>query len=118
LLLPALAVRLLVPPGFMPGTGADNAPTIQMCHGAGPLPVSSSAPRSDHDDAPGKPFHHDAPCVFAAAGIAAPPPVVLPVVDRLVASETLAPAVHQAPAPRTRHRAQSPRAPPAGALLA
>ena len=40
LLLPALAARMLVPPGFMPGTGADGAPTMQMCHGAGPLPTA------------------------------------------------------------------------------
>jgi hypothetical protein len=39
LLLPALACRMLVPPGFMPGTGADHAPTMQMCRGAGPLPI-------------------------------------------------------------------------------
>jgi hypothetical protein len=49
LLLPALAARLLVPPGFMPGTGADGAPTMQMCHGAGPpTPESIIVQRALH----------------------------------------------------------------------
>jgi hypothetical protein len=108
LLLPALAARLMVPAGFMPGTGADDLPTMQMCHGAGPLPAG------DDGGAPGKPIQHDAPCVFAAAGTAAPPPVVLPVPDGPVANDAIAPAIRPAPGYRPRHRAQSPRAPPAG----
>ena len=44
LLLPALACRMLVPPGFMPGTDANHVPTMQMCHGAGPLPQGAQSP--------------------------------------------------------------------------
>ena len=74
LLLPALATRMLVPPGFMPGTGADGAPSMQMCHGAGPLPGAAQPATSNDGHAPGDRAHHEAPCVFAAAGSAAPPP--------------------------------------------
>jgi hypothetical protein len=35
LLLPALALRLLVPEGFMPAFGSDAVLTMQMCHGDG-----------------------------------------------------------------------------------
>lgn len=120
LLLPALAARMLVPPGFMPGTGADDAPTMQMCHGAGPLPapaLQTPMPIGD-DPAPGRGRHHEPPCVFAAAGSAAPPPVA-----------TFAPCTQQAaddtlPTPdlvfvqRTLHRVQAARAPPGRDLQA
>lgn len=70
LLVPALAVRVLVPQGFMPGTTAGHGFTMQMCHGAGPLPTPAG-----HD--PGQPQpRHDSPCVFAAAGMVAPPPML------------------------------------------
>ena len=69
LVLPALAFRLLIPAGFMPGVGAGFTITMQMCHGAGPLPTPAG-----HD--PGQPQpRHDSPCVFAAAGMVAPPPM-------------------------------------------
>ena len=70
LLLPALAARMLVPPGFMPGTGASGAPSIQMCHGAGPLPRAMQPATPDDRHAPGDRARHEAPCVFAAAGSA------------------------------------------------
>jgi len=70
LLVPALALRALVPPGFMPGTSDGHHLTMQMCHGAGPLPTPAG-----HDGG-GSPQHHDSPCVFAAAGTCAPPPAV------------------------------------------
>ncbi len=113
LLLPALAARLLVPPGFMPGTGADGAPTMQMCHGAGPLPTAVQPPTPGNDHAPGDRAHHEPPCVFAAAGMAAPPPVAA------VVHGTPQPAeVGRPPTPesiivqRALYRAHSARAPP------
>lgn len=118
LLLPGLALRVMVPPGFMPGTGADDAPTMQMCHGAGPLPESTQPMPAGDDPAPGPGGHHEAPCVFAAAGSAAPPPVLS---VALVAPHS----VDQAPsisdltfAPRSLHRTQAARAPPARFPLA
>ena len=114
ILLPALASRVLVPPGFMPGTGADDAPTLQMCHGAGPLPASTQPIPAGDDPAPDPGPHHEAPCVFAAAGSAAPPPVV--------SVALVAPQAHDATPPppeftffqRALHRSQAARAPPAG----
>ena len=112
LVLPALALRVMVPPGFMPGTGADDAPTMQMCHGAGPLPESTQRSPAGDDPAPGPGTHHEAPCVFAAAGATAPPPVLS---AALVAPH----AVDAGPSTpeltfsqRSVHRDQAARAPP------
>lgn len=118
LLVPALALRVLVPQGFMPGTGAGDAPTMQMCHGSGPLPASTQPVPGGDDPAPGPGQHHEAPCVFAAAGAAAPPP---PAAIALGATPIHASAL---PAPdfvfvqKAVHRAQAARAPPARFTLA
>jgi hypothetical protein len=113
LLVPALALRVLVPQGFMPGTGAGDAPTMQMCHGAGPLPASTQPLPDGSDPSPSQGQHHESPCVFAAAGSAAPPPVVAlalqaPHVDDVDAATPAFIVVHKA-----LHRAQAARAPPA-----
>lgn len=118
LLVPALAVRLLVPQGFMPGTGAGDAPTMQMCHGAGPLPVPTHPVPGGNDPAPNQDQHHQSPCVFAAAGWAAPPPTVAlaldaPQVDDVGPLTTDFDFVQKA-----LHRAQAARAPPARFPLA
>ena len=118
LLLPALAVRMLVPPGFMPGTGADGAPSIQMCHGAGPLP-NAAQPANSHDgQAPSDRAPHEAPCVFAAAGSAAPPPVAAAVHDTPQAPDAGPPTPESIIVQRALHRAQAARAPPADSLPA
>lgn len=118
LLLPALALRVLVPPGFMPGTGADDAPTMQMCHGAGPLPAPASPLPAGQDPAPEQGRHHESPCVFAAAGSTAPPPAAAIPLTTAQAAEARPPTPVLVFVPRTIHRAQSARAPPAGPLLA
>jgi hypothetical protein len=112
LLLPALAARLLVPPGFMPGTGADGAPTMQMCHGAGPLPTAVQPATSNDGHAPGGREHHEAPCVFAAAGSAAPPPVAAVVHGTPQAQDAGPSTPESIIVQRALHRAQSARAPP------
>lgn len=66
----ALAMKLLVPAGFMPVLGT-NGVTIVICSGSGPMTMTMAmpgmaTPGGDHD-APAK---HDAPCAFA--GLAAP----------------------------------------------
>ena len=111
LLVPALALRVLVPPGFMPGTGADDAPTMQMCHGAGPLPAGQ-------DPAPEQGKHHESPCAFAAAGSNAPPPAAAVPLSTAQATEVRPPTPVLVFVPRSFHRAQAARAPPAGPLLA
>ena len=103
---PALLCRLLVPPGFMLGAGTDSSLTMQMCHGAGPLPVPAG------EDGTGGQPRHDSPCVFAAAATVAPPPVDLP-----LPGGDLEPAL-SAPDPalvifhRVPPRAHAARAPP------
>ncbi len=112
LLLPALACRVLVPPGFMPGTGADHTLTMQMCHGAGPLPQRAQSPERDDGQAPGNRGHHEAPCVFAAAGTVAPPPITLPILDGVAVPVAVPTQPEPVVVHRTQHRAHSPRAPP------
>jgi hypothetical protein len=118
LLVPALALRVLVPPGFMPGTGAGDAPTMQMCHGAGPLPASTQPVPGGDDPAPGQGQHHEAPCVFAAAGSAAPPPDVALALDAPHADDVGALTPEFIVVHKALHRAQAARAPPARFPLA
>jgi hypothetical protein len=118
LLVPALALRVLVPPGFMPGTGADDAPTMQMCHGAGPLPAPASPLPAGQDPAPDQGKHHESPCVFAAAGSTAPPPTAAVPLGTASATEVGPATPLLVFVPRSVHRAQAARAPPAGPPLA
>jgi hypothetical protein len=112
ILLPALAFRVMVPPGFMPGAG--DGPTMQMCHGAGPLPAATQPVPSGDGPAPDPSPHHEAPCVFAAAGSAAPPPVasVALIAVRAVGADPSPPEFTFVQ--RAHHRSQAARAPPAG----
>jgi len=112
LLLPALVARFLVPQGFMPGTGAGDAPTMQMCHGAGPLPTSRQSEPAGDGEAPDQRTHHEPPCVFAAAGTSAPPPVTPVVLGAFHAPDVEPLAPEQVVVQRAVHRAQSARAPP------
>lgn len=111
--LPALALRVLVPQGFMPGTGADDAPTMQMCHGAGPLPAPTQHVPGGGHPAPGQGQHHQAPCVFATAGAAAPPTPVALALDVALVSVVNARVPDVLVIQRAQHRAQAARAPPA-----
>ena len=112
LLLPGLALRVMVPPGFMPGTGADDAPTLQMCHGAGPLPESTQPMPAGDDPAPGQGGHHEAPCVFAATGSVAPPPVLSVALVAPHAVDQGPPTPELTISQRSLHRDQAARAPP------
>lgn len=118
LLLPALAVRLMVPQGFMPGTGADDAPTMQMCHGAGPMPAATHPLPTDDAPAPAQGEHHEAPCVFAAAGTTAPPPMPAVALGAAPPPDLDLPQPEFPFVQRAIHRAQSARAPPADSLRA
>jgi hypothetical protein len=118
LLLPALACRMLVPPGFMPGTDANHVPTMQMCHGAGPLPQGVQAPAKGDGRQPGDPAQHESPCAFAAAGTAAPPPITLPILVGAATPDAVPSPPERAVVHRTQHRANAPRAPPVAIDLA
>ncbi len=112
LLVPARALRALVPPGFMPGAGAGEALTMQMCHGAGPLPAATQPVPGGEDPAPGQGQRHESPCVFAAAGSAAPPPVMALALDALHVDDVSALTFDFAFVQKALHRAQAARAPP------
>lgn len=103
----------MMPPGFMPGTDANDAPTMQMCHGAGPLPQGTHTPVDGNGPAPDPSTHHESPCVFAAAGTAAPPSFTLPMLDGPLTPEAIPAPPEPAPVHRPQHRAHAPRAPPA-----
>jgi hypothetical protein len=118
LLMPALALRVLVPPGFMPGTTGGDAPTMQMCHGAGPLPASTQPIPDGDEPSPSQGAHHEAPCVFAAAGTAAPPPITVLVPGASPAADVGLPTPHFVLVRKTHHRTQAARAPPAVLLPA
>lgn len=77
LLLCVLAVRVLVPQGFMWAAGPDGTPTIVACSGFGPMPAMAMtmAAGPEHAAHHHDQHHHDGqsadhPCAFAAAGAA------------------------------------------------
>jgi hypothetical protein len=113
LLLPLLAFRLLVPEGFMPSFGDGLEISMQMCHGDAKSSVVVRLTGGGTDGAPAAPdASHEAPCVFAAAsGAALQATIVVPLPGATSPDPVPAPRV-AAPAPRTPHRPQSPRAPP------
>jgi hypothetical protein len=111
LLFPALALRLMVPAGFMPSVGDGDKLTMQMCHGDAQSSVimrlsQGEQPPGEHD-AP-----HDAPCVFAASAATAPPPVAVVPLEGMALPEPVSPPRESEPLLRNSHRPQSPRAPP------
>ena len=110
LLAPALALRLLVPDGFMAG-GAGGTLTMQMCHGDA---RSSAVIRLTQGDEAPTPHDgdHESPCVFAATAATAPPPLAAIPLEGTPLSQAPEPAPTTAPELRNTHRTQSPRAPP------
>lgn len=110
LLAPALALRLLIPEGFMAG-GADGTLTMQMCHGDARSAVvirltQGEQPPAQHGG------DHESPCVFAATAATAPPPLTAIVLAGAPIPRAPDSARIAAPLLRSTHRTQSPRAPP------
>jgi hypothetical protein len=120
LALPALALRALIPVGFMPVATADGL-SIEFCPDAGPLPAAASAAADAHaqhhhhtegGSEPSSATHH-APCLFAASATLAAAPDAASVAaphahprapgDADVSARAFVPSIV---------RAQSPRAPP------
>jgi hypothetical protein len=113
LLLPALGLRVSVPEGFMPAGDGAHPLTMQMCHGD---PRSSAVIRLSGetgdatDEAPEAQRHGSCPY---AAGASAAPPALPAGVSALAPPDASAPLGSPAAAVvSTRHRSQSPRAPP------
>jgi hypothetical protein len=133
----ALAVRSLVPDGFMVGAAMGGGPTVIFCHGVGmamPVPAAGGhhdavAQHHDHaqhtaqDEAagrasPGAPSgggqHHaqQGQCAFAASSVLAPPPYVAPPAQPLAGLVAPIESAAFAP-PQERVRRPGARAPPA-----
>ena len=81
----ALAMKILVPGGFMPVV-ANGVLTIQLCAGAGPVsaatpvPVHAAMPGMTHDSDKTQHAGREMPCAFSGlttAGLAAADPVLL-----------------------------------------
>lgn len=106
LALPALLLRVAIPPGFMPATASGTAFTMQMCpgHATVPLPAGGAPP--------GDTKHHSAPCVFAAAAGLAPVPVIATADDVDVVRVRQVDADTGAVIARPKFVAHRPRAPP------
>lgn len=66
-MVPALACRALIAPGFMPSTSDHFSVGLEICPGH-----SSPASPLDHH-APGQAPHPDHPCSFSMGGASAPP---------------------------------------------
>jgi hypothetical protein len=75
----AVAMKILVPPGFMAGTQSNDLPfQIYLCTAQGGVTVQSGealAHRGDPGQAPAK-SAHDSPCAFAGHALGATPPSV------------------------------------------
>ena len=112
LLFPALALRLLVPAGFMPSAGEGAALTMQMCHGDAQSSVVIRLSHGEQRPPGDRRAPHDAPCVFAATAATAPPPVAVVPLDGMALPEPVSPPRESEPVLRDSHRLQSPRAPP------
>ena len=74
----AVAMKILVPPGFMVGTadaGGRAGYPLVICTGHGP----ATAPSDAGGKAPAQKSHTDAPCSFAGQAQAASPPLLSPI---------------------------------------
>jgi hypothetical protein len=65
-----LAVRMIVPTGWMPSVVAGKA-TITLCTGTGMVDAWVDADGKIHKENPAKKGAGDQPCAFAALGVAA-----------------------------------------------
>ena len=66
----ALALKVVVPPGYMLGTATNSLPfTIVICTAQGAVAVDPGGSHEEDEAA-----KHDAPCVFAGHGLGAEPP--------------------------------------------
>jgi len=76
----ALAMKVMIPSGFMAAPTQTGGITLVICTGHGPLKIESEGARQGGAGkrAPADKPGHDAPCVFAGHGAAAPAPEPVP----------------------------------------
>jgi hypothetical protein len=89
----ALALRVMIPAGFMAAPTADAGLGLVLCTGHGPLTLPAGDAPDPGKNTPAGKAGHDTPCVFAGHGAGAPAPDLQP-----VATVVLAPAADPAPA--------------------
>jgi hypothetical protein len=110
LLLPVLALRAVIPVGFMPGSHAGLGIAMQLCTSQGIQTVIVNPDGSIEKGAPSS--HHDAPCAYAVVGTAAPPPAAFAAsVPSLLSSAPLIASRYDTPA-EPAERAHAARGPP------
>ncbi len=113
LMLPALALRLLVPAGFMPSMGHGTSVTMTMCHGD---PLSSVVMRLTGKDGGRESGHrgqrHETPCSFAASSTVLVATAIPVTITSILAAEPIPESRPASLRPPGRHRPQSARAPP------
>ena len=76
----AIALKVLIPPGFMTGPPTNNLPfALVLCTGQGAMVVAPGDALPGHGDQDKAPASnsHDSPCVFAGHGLGAPPPSLI-----------------------------------------
>lgn len=112
----ALAMKLLVPAGFMP-TVADGRIVVSICSGTGPMAMVADMPGMAHDapaDMPKQDEGAGAPCAYAGLmtpSLASVDPLMLAIA--LLAAKTLASRRIAPPLPPARPRLRPPlRGPP------
>lgn len=98
----AIALRILIPAGFMTAPEPKNGLpfALVLCTGQGAMVVQPGDTLGHHDKAPADKPAHDEPCPFAGHGVAAPPPSALAIAKvEFVAFQPAPPArvVHLAP---------------------
>lgn len=76
----AIALKILIPPGFMAGAPTNDLPfQIYLCTAQGGVAVAAgkalTADRGDPEQTPAK-SAHDSPCAFAGHALGAAPPSV------------------------------------------
>jgi hypothetical protein len=73
----AVALKVLVPAGFMVGAPANGSPLpIVLCTGQGTVTLGAGEAAPGHERSGHAPANagHDSPCAFAGHGLGAPPP--------------------------------------------
>jgi hypothetical protein len=64
-----LAIRVIVPSGYMPSTGADGMIRVSVCTGMGATDVWIDHDGKIHKEAPTSDHHAQQPCGFGVLGL-------------------------------------------------
>lgn len=75
----AVALKVLVPAGFMASTAKVGGLPLVICTGAGALQMAPAPSDGSDKHAPGEKPAHDMPCAFAGHGLATPAPDLAPI---------------------------------------